>query len=161
MLSLPATARTAAVEPGDEIRDGAWVAELDGDCLKGWPAGMQLIVRKEGPHPGVQWRFTDADGMRLTCLATNTKDMPIAVPELRHRPQARAEDRIRAARTTGLRSLLHDTAQNRIWLWNPAPTRRDSRATGRPITSPTSRNGPPVELTGRHEMPRLATIPVT
>ncbi|MDH6710844.1 hypothetical protein P3T27_007595 [Kitasatospora sp. MAA19] len=49
------------------------MAELDGDCLKGWPAGMQLIVRKEGPHPGVQWRFTDADGMRLTCLATNPR----------------------------------------------------------------------------------------
>lgn len=27
----------AAVEPGGEIRDGAWTAELDGDVLKGWP----------------------------------------------------------------------------------------------------------------------------
>lgn len=39
VLRLPATAWTATVEPGDEIRDGAWVAELEEDCLKGWPAG--------------------------------------------------------------------------------------------------------------------------
>ncbi|PZH08635.1 IS1380 family transposase [Streptomyces sp. NTH33] len=117
VLRIPATAWTAAVEPGGEIRDGAWVAELDGDCLKGWPTGMRLIVRKERPHPGAQLRFTDADGMRLTCLATNTKEVPIAALELRHRQRARAEDRIRAARATGLRNLpLHDMAQNRIWL---------------------------------------------
>lgn len=37
--------------------------------------------------------------------------------ELRHRQRARADDRVRAARTTGLRNLpLHDTAQNQIWL---------------------------------------------
>ncbi|MBA5223460.1 transposase, partial [Streptomyces griseoaurantiacus] len=117
VLRIPATAWTVAVEPGGEIRDGAWVAELDGDCLKGWPAGMRLIVRKERPHPGAQLRFTDADGMRLTCFATNTKDMPIGALELRHRQRARAEDRIRAARATGLRNLpLHDAAQNQIWL---------------------------------------------
>ncbi|MFD3656574.1 transposase [Streptomyces sp. NPDC058620] len=34
-----------------------------------------------------------------------------------HRQRARAEDRIRAARATGLRNLpLHKTAQNQIWL---------------------------------------------
>ncbi len=37
--------------------------------------------------------------------------------ELRHRQRARAEDRIRAARATGLRNLpLHDATQNQIWL---------------------------------------------
>lgn len=41
----------------------------------------------------------------------------MAALELRHRQRARAEDRIRAARATGLRNLpLHDTAQNQIWL---------------------------------------------
>ena len=55
--------------------------------------------------------------MRITCFATNTKDVPIAELELRHRRRTRAEDRTRAARDTGLRDLpLHDTAQNRIWL---------------------------------------------
>ncbi|WP_327188526.1 IS1380 family transposase [Streptomyces xinghaiensis] len=114
---IPASAWTAAVEADGEIRDGAWVAELTGDVLHGWPKGMRLIVRKERPHPGAQLRLTDADGMRLTCFATNTADRPIAELELRHRLRARAEDRIRAARATGLRNLpLHRTAQNRIWL---------------------------------------------
>jgi len=117
VLQVPASVWTPAVEPGGAIRDGAWVAELDGDLLKGWPAGMRLIVRKERPHPGAQLRFTDADGMRLTCFATNTPGQAIAALELRHRQRARAEDRIRSARATGLRNLpLHDTAQNQVWL---------------------------------------------
>lgn len=114
---IPESAWTPAVEPGGHVRDGAWVAELAGDILKGWPAAMRLIVRKERPHPGAQLRFTDADGMRLTCFATNTTGSPIAGLELRHRQRARAEDRIRGARATGLRNLpLHHTAQNQIWL---------------------------------------------
>jgi hypothetical protein len=117
VLKIPASAWTPAVEPGGQVRDGAWVAELDGDVLTGWPKGLRLIVRKERPHPGAQLRFTDADGMRLTAFATNTQHAPIARLELRHRQRARAEDRIRAARDTGLRNLpLHGTAQNRIWL---------------------------------------------
>lgn len=115
VLKVPASAWTPAVEPGGEIRDGAWVAELDGDCLRG--RGMRLIVRKERPHPGAQLRITDADGMRLTAFATNTVNVPIAALELRHRQRARAEDRIRAARATGLRNLpLHNAAPNQIWL---------------------------------------------
>ncbi|WP_331765507.1 IS1380 family transposase (plasmid) [Streptomyces sp. NBC_01369] len=117
VLRVPTSAWTVAVEPDGQIRDGAWVAEIDGDVLKGWPKGMRLIVRKERPHPGAQLRFTDTDGLRLTCFATNTTSTPIAQLELRHRQRARAEDRIRNARATGLRNLpLHDTAQNRIWL---------------------------------------------
>ncbi|WP_030460592.1 IS1380 family transposase [Kitasatospora sp. NRRL B-11411] len=117
VLLVPASAWTPAVEPDGHVRDGAWVAELAGDVLGGWPKGMRLIVRKERPHPGAQLRFTDADGMRLTCFATNTTGTPIAALELRHRQRARAEDRIRAARDTGLRNLpLHAAAQNRIWL---------------------------------------------
>ncbi|MFE5189910.1 IS1380 family transposase [Streptomyces sp. NPDC056628] len=117
VLKIPATAWTPALEADGEVRDGAWVAELAGDVLGGWPKGMRLIVRKERPHPGAQLRITDADGMRITCFATNTPDRPIAELELRHRLRAHAEDRIRAARSTGLRNLpLHDTAQNRIWL---------------------------------------------
>ncbi|WP_331751588.1 IS1380 family transposase (plasmid) [Streptomyces globisporus] len=117
VLKIPASAWTPALETCGEVRDGAWVAELTGDILQGWPKGMRLIVRKERPHPGAQLRITDADGMRVTCFATNTADRPIAQLELRHRLRARAEDRIRAARATGLRNLpLHDTAQNKIWL---------------------------------------------
>ncbi|MCG3044505.1 IS1380 family transposase [Streptomyces sp. S1A] len=117
VLQVPASAWTPAAEADGEIRDGAWIAELTGDVLDGWPTGMRLIVRKERPHPGAQLRLTDADGMRLTCFATNTSGRPIAELELRHRLRARVEDRIRAARATGLRNLpLHTTAQNRVWL---------------------------------------------
>ncbi|MFC5754958.1 IS1380 family transposase [Actinomadura rugatobispora] len=117
VLQIPDPAWTPALEPDGRIRHGAWVAELSGRVLAGWPPGMRLIVRKERPHPGAQLRLTDADGMRLTCFATNTPGTPIAELELRHRRRARAEDRVRAARATGLRNLpLHDTAQNQIWL---------------------------------------------
>ncbi|MFF3918451.1 IS1380 family transposase [Streptomyces sp. NPDC001852] len=117
VLLVPSSVWTPAIEPHGDVRDGAWVAELAGDVLSGWPKGTRLIVRKERPHPGAQLRITDADGMRLTCFATNTTGSPIAQLELRHRQRARAEDRIRAARDTGLRNLpLHDAAQNRIWL---------------------------------------------
>jgi hypothetical protein len=117
VLKIPALAWTPAVEADGKARDGAWVAELTGSLLAGWPKGMRLIVRKERPHPGAQLRITDADGMRITCFATNTPNRPIAELELRHRLRARAEDRIRAARSTGLRNLpLHHTAQNKLWL---------------------------------------------
>ncbi|MFD7602034.1 IS1380 family transposase [Streptomyces mirabilis] len=117
VLLVPTSVWTPAIEPDGKVRDGAWVAEIAGDVLKGWPKGMRLIVRKERPHPGAQLRITDADGMRITCFATNTTNTPIAALELQHRQRARAEDRIRAARDTGLRNLpLHDAAQNRIWL---------------------------------------------
>ncbi|GGU32506.1 hypothetical protein GCM10010289_62270 [Streptomyces violascens] len=91
VLKVPAPAWTPAVEPDGDIRDGAWVAELAGDCLAGWPKELRLIVRKERPHPGAELRFTDADGMRLTCFATNTAGRAIAALELRHRQRARAE----------------------------------------------------------------------
>ena len=78
---------------------------------------MRVIVRKERPHPGAQLRFTDIDGHRFTCFVTNTKRGQLADLELRHRRRARCEDRIRAAKDTGLRNLpLHDFAQNQIWV---------------------------------------------
>jgi hypothetical protein len=71
-------------------------------------------------HPGAQLRLTDADGHRLTAFATNTPPggphRQLADLELRHRRRARAEDRIRCAKDTGLTNLpLHDLDQNRIW----------------------------------------------
>ncbi len=39
VLKLPPAAWTVAVEPGGEIRDGGWVAELGGDVLRGWLRG--------------------------------------------------------------------------------------------------------------------------
>ncbi|WP_329538502.1 IS1380 family transposase (plasmid) [Streptomyces sp. NBC_01450] len=118
VLKIPKKAWTPAYGAGGTERPGAWVAEItDIPDLSTWPKGMRLVVRKERPHPGAQLRFTDVDGLRLTCFATNTKGGQLADLELRHRRRARCEDRIRGARDTGLRNLpLHDTAQNRIWL---------------------------------------------
>ena len=70
--------------------------------------------------PGAQLRLTDPDGHRYTAFATNTRPggphRQLADLELRHRRRARAEDRIRAAKDTGLRNLpLHELDQNRIW----------------------------------------------
>jgi hypothetical protein len=77
---------------------------------------MRLIVRKERPHPGAQLRFTDIDGHRFTCFVTSTKGGQLPDLELRHRSRARCEDRIRAAKDTGLRNLpLHGYDQNQIW----------------------------------------------
>lgn len=116
--SLPDTAWTPAYDSEEQVRDGAWVAELTGLIdLSGWPPGMRVIVRKETPHPGAQLRFTDRDGLRLTAFATNTTRGQLPDLELRHRRRARCEDRIKAMKDTGLRGLpLHGFDQNRIWI---------------------------------------------
>ena len=106
VAQLPAAAWTPAYQatkpragqqgPRIEPRDGAWVAELTGLVdLSAWPAGTRLILRKERPHPGAQLRITDHDGMRVTGLLTNTTSGQLADLELRHRRDARVEDRIR------------------------------------------------------------------
>jgi hypothetical protein len=54
--------------------------------------------------------------MRITAFVTNTARGQLADLELRHRRRARAEDRIRCAKDTGLANLpLHDFASNQIW----------------------------------------------
>jgi hypothetical protein len=117
--ALPAEAWTAAIDAENEIRQGAWVAEI-GHLLSltenGWPVGMRVIARKERPHPGAQLRLTDADGHRITCFATDATETDLATLELRHRRRARVEDRIRAAKDTGLANLPYrDSASNQIW----------------------------------------------
>ena len=106
-----------ALDADGEVRDGAFVAEVTGLLnLTSWPTGMRVIVRKERPHPGAQLRITDIDGNRITAFATNTTRGQLPALELRHRQRARAEDRIRCAKDTGLLNLpLHDLDQNRIW----------------------------------------------
>jgi len=59
---IPKEVWTPAYDAHDEIRDGAWVAELTGLMdLSGWPPGMRVIARKERPHPGAQLRITDVE----------------------------------------------------------------------------------------------------
>ena len=119
---VPRQAWRAAVDGDGLPREGAQVAELTAylpATLKGWPAGMRVIARRERPHPGAQLRLTDHEGWRITCFATNTKGpgWTLAALEVRHRQRARAEDRIRGLKDTGLRNLpFHRFAQNQVWL---------------------------------------------
>jgi len=117
LAKIPDSAWTSAYDAHDQVRDGAWVAELTGLLdLSSWPTGMRVIVRKERPHPGAQLRFDDVDGMRITAFVTNTRRGQLPDLELRHRRRARCEDRIRIAKDTGLVNLpLHGFAQNQIW----------------------------------------------
>jgi len=118
---LPRQAWKAALDPDGLPREGAQVAELTrhipAGTGKAWPTGMRVIARRERPHPGAQLRITDADGWRITVFATNVAGGRLADLEVQHRLRARAEDRIRCLKDTGLRNLpLHDFAANQIWL---------------------------------------------
>jgi Transposase DDE domain group 1 len=127
--AVPAQDWRAAVDSNGEPRDGAHVAELTAwmptpvratrPGPQDWPEGMRIIARRERPHPGAQLRLTDPHGWRITCFATNTRGpaWTMAALEVRHRQRARAEDRIRGLKDTGMRNLpLHGFAHNQIWL---------------------------------------------
>ncbi len=118
---LPRQAWRAALDNDGQPRDGAQVAELTRwlgpSTGRPWPEDMRIIARRERPHPGAQLRITDRDGWRITVFATNISGPRLAELELQHRQRARAEDRIRNVKDTGLRNLpLHDFTANQIWL---------------------------------------------
>jgi Transposase DDE domain group 1 len=131
--AIPAQAWRAAIDSDGQPREGAQVAELTAWMPvptrstrpparfgpQHWPDRMRVIARRERPHPGAQLRLTDANGWRITCFVTNTKapGWTLAALEVRHRQRARAEDRIRALKDTGMRNLpFHGYAQNQLWL---------------------------------------------
>lgn len=106
-----------ALTQGGEERDGAAVAELKDLDLSVWPSGTRAIARRERPHPGAQLKFTDIDGNRIQVFITDQDDQDIVKLEARHRARARAENRIRNAKATGLENLpFHDFAANKVWL---------------------------------------------
>jgi hypothetical protein len=115
----PKQAWRNAREPDGRIRDGAQIAELTGwlpATFRGWPPGTRIIARRERRHPGAQLHITDHEGWRITVFATNIGGRLVDL-ELRHRLRARAEDRIRGLKDTGLTNLpLHAFAKNQIWL---------------------------------------------
>lgn len=116
VLAVPECAWTPAYDIDGDPRRGAWVAEItDLIDLHRWPAGSRLIIRRERPHPGAQPRLTDADGHRFTAFLTDTSGGQLADLEVRHRCDARVEDRIRCGKATGLRNLpCRGYAQNRL-----------------------------------------------
>jgi hypothetical protein len=135
-----------ALDQHGRQRPGAWVCELSTLDLagQGWPAGTRAICRRERPHPGARHKmsFTDHTGHRFQVLITNQPDpspatldarhhakRPHPAPpagrassataalEVGHRAHARVEDRIRAAKATGLRNLpFADFDANDVWL---------------------------------------------
>jgi hypothetical protein len=118
IFAQPEPAWTPAVEPDGQARPGAEVCELTGWIdLSNWPDGTRVLCRREDAHPGAQLRFTDHDGHRFQVFLTDQPDPDIAVLELRHRQRARVEDRIRAAKATGLSNLPFDRwRRNAVWL---------------------------------------------
>jgi Transposase DDE domain group 1 len=118
ILAQPEHAWTPAVEPDGQVRAGAEVCELTGWVDVGnWPEGTRVLCRREDAHPGAQLRFTDHDGHRFQVFLTDQADSDLAALELRHRQRARVEDRIRAAKATGLRNLPFDLwRRNAVWL---------------------------------------------
>jgi hypothetical protein len=118
ILAQPEQGWTPAVDPDGQPRDGAEVCELTGWVdLHSWPEGTRAICRREDAHPGAQLRFSDHDGHRFQVFLTDQPDGDVAVLELRHRQRARVEDRIRAAKATGLRNLPFDRwRRNAVWL---------------------------------------------
>jgi hypothetical protein len=118
VLAQPEAAWTPAVDADAQIRHGAEVCELTGWVdLHTWPAGTRVICRREDAHPGAQLRFTDLDGHRFQIFLTDQPHPDLSSLELRHRQRARVEDRIRAAKATGLANLPFDRwRRNAVWL---------------------------------------------
>jgi hypothetical protein len=118
ILAQPEPAWTPAVDADGQPRHGAEVCELTGWIdLHTWPDGTRVICRREDAHPGAQLRFTDHNGHRFQVFVTDQPDPDLAGLELRHRQRARVEDRIRAAKATGLANLPFDRwRRNTVWL---------------------------------------------
>lgn len=106
-----------AIRQDGTPRPGAHVVELtDAVELATWPETTRIIVRSEPLHPGAQQSFDDIDGRRFVAMITDQPGDPVTL-EARHRARAHIEDRIRVAKTVGLRKLPCDTFErNSLWL---------------------------------------------
>jgi hypothetical protein len=117
VLAQPEAAWAPAIDADGQVRHGAEVVELTGWLdLHTWPDGTRAICRREDAHPGAQLRFSDHDGHRFQVFLTDQPDPDLARLEL-HRQRARVEDRIRAAKASGLANLPFDRwRRNAVWL---------------------------------------------
>jgi len=69
----PQDAWTPAISADGEVRDNGEIVELTALLdLSAWPSGSRVICRRERPHPGAQYRFTDIDGHRFQVMLTDT-----------------------------------------------------------------------------------------
>jgi hypothetical protein len=117
IVGLPESAWAPAIGQHGAPREGAWVAEItDRLDLGRWPEGSRLIVRRERPHPGAQLSFSDQDGHRFLATLTDLDGDPVELERL-HRARANTEDRIRAAKQTGLANLPFQSFEhNTVWM---------------------------------------------
>jgi hypothetical protein len=117
ILELPERSWRPARRQDGETREGAAVAELTSRLeLGAWPTGTRVLVRRERPHPGAQLCFSDHDGHRFLATLTDLPGDPVEL-ECLHRARANAEDRVRAAKQTGLENLpFHEFDRNGVWL---------------------------------------------
>jgi DDE family transposase len=76
ILALPESTWAPALRQDGSEREGAWVADLPELDLSAWPAGSRAICRRERPHPGAQFTFTDHEGHRFQVLLTNQHGAP-------------------------------------------------------------------------------------
>jgi hypothetical protein len=116
ILSLPDAAWRPALRQDGGEREGAQVAEIT-ELLEfyDWPDGSRVIVRRERPHPGAQLSFTDLEGHRFQATLTDLAGDAVEL-ECLHRARANAEDRVRAAKQTGLENLpFREFALNEVW----------------------------------------------
>jgi hypothetical protein len=118
ILTTAQDAWVAALDQDDSERPNGQVVEItDRIDLSSWPEGSRVIVRRERPHPGAQFSFTDHDGYRFQAILTDQAAPDIAVLERRHRQRARVEDRIRDDKDTGLAKLpFKQFAMNEVWI---------------------------------------------
>jgi hypothetical protein len=117
ILSLPESAWRPALRQDGKQRKGAHVAEISELIdLKPWPKNSRVIIRRERAHPGAQLTFTDHDGHRFQATLTDLTGDAVEIERL-HRGRANAEDRIRAAKQTGLDNLpFREFDLNTVWL---------------------------------------------
>jgi hypothetical protein len=118
-MAIPAARwQPAMTADGSDEREGADVAEItDLVDLSQWPDGTRAIVRREEPHPGAQFTFTDIDGHRFQVFITDLTDTDTVYLEALQRGRGRAEKLICNLKDTGLTNLPSaDFAINAAWL---------------------------------------------
>ncbi|MGH8997701.1 MAG: transposase, partial [Acidimicrobiales bacterium] len=103
---------------GSEERETGQVAEItDMVDLSAWPESTRMLVRREEPHPGAQFTFTDVDGYRYQVFITDMEESDLAFIEALYRGRGRVECAIRDAKDTGLSNLPSQRfAINAAWL---------------------------------------------
>jgi hypothetical protein len=119
ILATRADGRLSVRDQDEHDRQGAWVCELDGLDLVGWPPSTRAICRRERADPDAKPKigFTDQAGHHFQVFITNQPGLDVVALEARHRGHARVEDRIRGAKASGLANLpCHGFAANDAWL---------------------------------------------